>query len=295
MSDLHDELDREARRVRGGTDTLGSVLRRVRRRRMARRAASGAVALAIGAASLLVAYSAFGPGGGVRPAGSPTPGPTPTTDDETPPPLEIALANGTVRAELPQYAAAVLRYQGVFIRDGGYEIGDRGFPEAEAGPYEVTTFFSSPGMEAEAIRLRDALFPGAELRPASPSEGDVLGLIVGEDFARRHREELRAFAFVREFMEHRYRGSGAEPFLSEQALAEYDREEGGLSLYGYTAGVEHTSQILAWGTTASGSHRAIVRITTEGSDRLRHESLTVAAVAETGGTQWIISDVERNE
>jgi hypothetical protein len=62
MSDLRDELDREARKVRADTADLSRIRRRAERLRNRRRVTTAIVALAVGGAGLAVSYAAFRPG-----------------------------------------------------------------------------------------------------------------------------------------------------------------------------------------------------------------------------------------
>lgn len=73
MSELRDLLDREARQIQGGDESLSWVMRRVHRRRRSRRAATGAVALMIAAVGAFGTFRAFSPRPDDRRVGQTTP------------------------------------------------------------------------------------------------------------------------------------------------------------------------------------------------------------------------------
>lgn len=105
----------------------------------------------------------------------------------------------------------------------------------EPGTNEVTRIFTPPNLDPEAEELRAKVFDGAEIREVVPSSAHDIRIELGQDFRATHRQELDALAHVDSFMTHRLQGSGAEPFLSADARAIYERSDNGLSLYAYTA------------------------------------------------------------
>jgi len=286
MPDLRELLDAEAGRVRGGAEALGSVLRRAHRRRRTRRIASGAVALAVAGAVFGLAYEAFRPGREARPASTPLPGPTatptPSSDQASPPPLELHV---TVDPPLAGYVVALLEGQGDIVRAGGYSVGAE---PAHGARTETTTLFCHPNLEAEARRLRDAFFPGAELR-ASLDQSSIR-IAIGEDFARREAEEIANYLLVEQFMTARGRGSGAETFLSVDAAGQYGRGEGGLSLYSYASGSD--SLIAAVLPGEGGGSTIIVRFLTASGGY--SETITVGDADPMDGTPEILA-AELNE
>jgi hypothetical protein len=279
--------DAEAGRVRGPAEALDSVLRRADRRRRTRRIASGAVALAVAGAAFGLAYEAFGPGREARPASTPLPGPTatptPSSDQASPPPLELHV---TADPPLAGYVIALLEGQGDIVRAGGYSVGAE--PTNGGARTETTTLFCHPNLEAEARRLRDAFFPGAELRTSLDQTS--IGVVIGEDFARREAEEIANYVLVEQFMTARGRGSGAETFLSIDATRQYERQEGGLSLYSYVSGSD--SLIAAVLPGDGDGSTIIVRFLTASGGYT--ETITVGDADSVDGTPEILA-AELNE
>jgi hypothetical protein len=271
MPDLGDLLDDEASRVRGGPGALDAVLRRAGRRRRTRRIASGVLALALAGGAFGLAYAAFRPSGRPTPAGRPIPGPsvTPTSDDATPPPLRLRLLNGA-RVETLANSTA-LRLESEAPLERGYLVVEHGFAQTHRA---VTGIFCPPYLDVEAERLRDWLFPGAEIHGAIPNDRYELTVILGEDYAARNERQTAAYALFTDFLDRRAIGSGAEELLSPDAAALFRQRYGGLSLYGYTT-QPGTEVALVGLIRETAGYRAIVRISREGSNRLRYEQLRV--------------------
>ncbi len=265
MTDPHDEFDLETGRRR----TTGPVW-------------IGVGALLIGATSVAIWYTALRTSGeGSR---VPQPGPSASPERDRQAPLPIALVNGTDTEHLEEYVAAMLRGAGRLIRpDSGYEIQEGSPQEPQETSHRISKMFFAPARRDATLNLRHQMFPRARLRPALPGEEDLVRVIIGEDFLRYWEDELQAFPFVRAFMDRRLEGSGAERFLSEQALASYSRGRGGLSLYGYTAQPGATFQIIGW-----SFETLMVGIETEGSGH-HYEMLGVVQGTEGSQRQLLIS------
>jgi hypothetical protein len=272
MSDLRDLLDGEARRVRARPEALAAVRRRADRRRRVRRIASGALALAIAAGGIGLAYAAFRPSEGARPAGTPVPGPTPTSDDETPAPLRVRLLNGSRVETLVNSTTARLQSEGLLERRGGYVVVEDGFASEVRGS---TAIICPPQWDQEAAQLQRWLVPGAEIHGAIPNDRYEITVILGQDFAQRNKDQTLAYALITDFLDRRSRGSGAEALLSAEASRQFEEGPGGLSLYGYTSAPGTTSTLNALWRNRDG-WRVVVRIEREGSTRVRHESLRIA-------------------
>ena len=99
---------------------------------------------------------------------------------------------------------------------------------------EVTVLSCDPRFDAEAERLRERFFPGAEIRGKLPDEVGVR-IVLGADFIDRNETQLANFRTAHQFMWARTRGEldRARGFLSDEAAAQFDRHEGGLALEGY--------------------------------------------------------------
>lgn len=263
MSELRPFLDREARRVHAEPGALDGVLRRAERRRTLRRTAAGAVALAIVAGSLGLAYAAFHPDRQARPVAGPT-----TTPEATPTPwVRIVVTNASATEGAAELAAAMLAAEGV--PPEAVEVSNRqviGAAEGETASGR-TTIFCHPNAEEVALSLRDRFFAGAELQ--GRIDPDSILVAVGDDFVRDNEVPLANFLTVRSFMTRRAQGSGAEAFLSDDAARDYT-EGPGLSLYGYTVGARF--RITALHPGEDGSARAVVRID---ADATGYETLTV--------------------
>jgi hypothetical protein len=220
MPDLRDFLDDEARRVRSEPGALGAVLDRASRRRRSKRIATGALALAVAAGGIGLAFAAFRPARQVEPGNVPVPGPRPSIS-----PVDITgliVTNHTGIQGASEFAVAMMAAEGV--------VADVVAVPPE-GRSERTAIYSHTLREEEAIDLRDRLFPGAELRP--PIDPEVIEIRVGRDFIDARSSLFESFAVVRSFMTRRIEGGGAEAFLSEEAARQYTNGVGGLSLYGY--------------------------------------------------------------
>jgi hypothetical protein len=257
MSDLHADLDREARRVSAEYDALTEVRERAGRNRLVRRVATGALALVIGGAGLGLAYAAFRSPSAGRPAAgptsSPTPGPTPTSDDATPPPVRIVIEDRTGLSKTLPYAFAWIEARGRGAHHGGYDVGDAhhsGFdsvgqpvaPTLTGEPIPITTIYCDLQYEAEALRMRELLFPGAHIARERPDEGvrvaydpePLLTVALGQDFATLHSQAIDAFEFVSEFgLSRAARSERAFTFVTGEVHRAYEDGEVGLSMYGY--------------------------------------------------------------
>jgi hypothetical protein len=254
MAEFRPFLDREARRVHADPGALDGVLRRAERRRTWRRAAAGAVALAIAAGSLGLAYAAFRPDRETVPGG-PVPGPSPSPDV---PFIEVTNASATDGAT--EFAAAILSAGG-----SRAEVVENSDPDAaaagEAEGGRRTTIFCHPTVEDVALALRDRFFPGAHLQGRIDPESILVA--VGDDFIRDNRTMFENFMTARSFMTRRVEGNGAEAFLSDDAARQFAAGTNGLSLYGYTQGGRFSVAALHPGE--DGTAVAVVEIVSHGT------------------------------
>lgn len=223
MPDLHDFLDDEARRVRSEPGALGQVLDQANRRRRTKRIATGALALAVAAGGIGLAFAAFRPSRSIHPATGPAPGPsespTPVSD------LGVVLVGDRSSIEgAGEFARALLLGEGIRAEPMLLRAGDRN--------NEITTIHFHPSREADVLELRDRYFPEAELRPRT--RADTVLVAVGNDFVQNHEEGFELFMLIRSFMTRRVEGLGAEPFLAEAAARQYANGLLGLSLYEYS-------------------------------------------------------------
>lgn len=218
MPDLYDFLDDEARRVRSEPGALGAVLDRASRRRRSKRIATGALALAVAAGGIGLAFAAFRPARQAQQGGFPVPGPSVSA---SPGPRLVSVVNSSAIEGAAEFAAAVMAAEGVGV--DVVEVAPSGHPN------DVTRIHRHPAHEEEAIRLRDRFFSGAELRPRI--DPDVIEIRVGRDFIESRPVLFEQFAAVRSFMTRRLEGSGAEAFLSDDAARQYGSGQSGLTLY----------------------------------------------------------------
>lgn len=259
MSDFHDPLDLEARRINAGPDVLTEVRRRAARRRRTQRLTSAVLALAIGGAGIGLSYAAFNGTGSGRPSAgpssTPTPGPTPTSDGGTPAPIPISIENRAGDPDVQPYVISWIEALGRGAHHGGYDLGDvspssdgAGVAPVLAGePVPLTTIYFNPGYEREAVRVERLLFPGAAIAPwasrdvtggaAHPDLQSALHVVLGTDFAERHAAALKAFAFVGEFGFARVVGSpNTDRFVTEEVARAYEEGRQDLSMYDYSRG-----------------------------------------------------------
>jgi hypothetical protein len=272
MSDLGPFLDREAHRIRAEGDPLGAMLHRAARRRLVRRVATGAVALAVAGTSLGLAFAAFYPDDRARPA-APVPGPsaspTPGAD------WGLVVANGSSNKTAAQFAAALLAGEAV--------VPDIVVLTRPASARTVTTIHCHPAQEAEAVELRDEFFPGAELRPRI--DPDTILVTVGDDFVGDNPSMFDHYLMVRRFMERRTEGQGAEGLLSERAARDYGEGVGGLSLYSYAEGERYQITSI-FGT---GDETSIATVHIVGRRGTTVESITVGDAEPADGRLEIIA------
>ncbi|MGH2710328.1 MAG: hypothetical protein ACRDH9_03875 [Actinomycetota bacterium] len=183
-----------------------------------------------------------------QPEAGPTPGPTPTEDGATPPPVSIVVDDRTGAQNAFPYVFAWIEGHGRRTHHGGYDLGpwypDEGAvaPLTAAEPIPGTKIYYQPGYESEAARMEQLLFPGAEIGPPPPDDGvsvayadpqPLLRVELGEDFVARHAELIRAFNFLWDFGFMREAGSAsAESFVTAEVARKYE-EDRYLSMYEY--------------------------------------------------------------
>ena len=236
--------------------------------------------------------------------GAPIPGPTPTSDDATPAPVQVEVADGTGDPHASSYLGVLLQDRGRGTHHGGYSIvatidpttGDFiGMERTKA--IDRTVISRVPGADDEAERLRQLFFPDAEIRGRVPGSGSPapIRIHLGRDFLVTEAEGLEVFNFVEDFLETRLFGGRAERYLSPEALRLYESRRGGLSLYGYFSHEvgEDSAGVRALQEEADGSWRAVVALTGKGNGT-RFETLELTRVSDTDITQWTITYAERN-
>jgi hypothetical protein len=205
MGELHDHLDREARRVSGDREAFDRIIGRARRRRTARRVAGGALALAIAGAGLGVAYGAFRGPDTAQPAVGPSPSATSSA--------RVRLLDGADDPEAMEIARGV--------------IGMAGFQVVEEGPaghpYETTTIACPLEFDEEAARIAERLGVEAAIVAGIPNPEYDLTVYIGEDFATFEHEHLTAF--VDDFIDARQDGD-AEMYLGSSARDDYFETSG---------------------------------------------------------------------
>ena len=122
------------------------------------------------------------------------------------------------------------------------DTADLGFasrPFISVGPAapgtERTSIVYQPDMRAAAEEIRNEVFPEAEVRVGKPRYDHDLQVDLGRDFVEGHRFEVEAISRLEDFLQRRQEGRGAEPYVSEEVAARYERGEEGLSLYRYAS------------------------------------------------------------
>jgi hypothetical protein len=264
MSEFRPFLDGEAQRVHSDPGALDAVRRRAERRRVIRRAAAGAVALAIAAGSLGLAYAAFLPDRQARPAGAPVPAPTTTSGTEP-----IAVIVEATSERVASAAATLIEAEGSFIHPSGVDLNIA--VVEDASPESVTRLFCSGVAEPVGVRIRDSVFPGAELH-GRIDPGSIL-VKVGQDFEREHRSLIAATppafleirAFVNDFLRARRTAAGAGTYLGENARAAYAAHEGGLDLLGYATHADR-ARVMTYDKLSPDRHRVTIRFDRDGPD-----------------------------
>jgi hypothetical protein len=160
---------------------------------------------------------------------APSPGPTPPRDMGRTL-TRVSIVDGVGVQGLARYAGVLVGDSWLAEPYTGY-VTEPGHPRIVRG-YSTTVLFIYPGFEAEGERLRHLFFPGAQFESAQAPPGEIgVGIVLGKDFAQTHAEGVAALATIDAFMQARISGSGAESFLSNTAMTQY--EAGDLSLYTY--------------------------------------------------------------
>ena len=249
MSELRGRMDELARRIHAGQDAMDEVVHRAERRRTFRRVGGAVLALAIAGGGIGLAYATFQPGRSTDPAAGPTPGPTPTSDDATPAPIQVDIANASTDSRAPSYLASLLQVRGRGVHHGGYQV----ISSTETEGSQVSVVLFDPGREAEAQRIVTRVLPGATVRPETIPGGAQLRIVVGADFVQSQAEALAAYEFIGRFGEARSTADRADLFLAEPAATYYHGNDVG-SLYGYAKGCPYE-----------------VRVTEEASEEPGHE------------------------
>jgi hypothetical protein len=94
--------------------------------------------------------------------------------------VPLAVLNGTSETGLAASTAQMLK-------DLGYRVDDEDVGNAQS-TYETTTLFYRNDSRREARHLRDTVFKGADLEPATATlDPDVrITVAIGEDWAAKH-------------------------------------------------------------------------------------------------------------
>jgi hypothetical protein len=217
------------------------------------------------------------------PAGGPVPGPTTTARPE-----RIAvIVEATSERVAGAAARLIVAEEGPFV-ELHISVVDDGSPE--------TRLFCSGPAEPIAARIRDAVFPGAELH----GRIDPLSILVkvGEDFERANRALIAATppafleirAFVNDFLQARRTASGAGTYLGEDARTAYAGHEGGLDLLGYATRADR-ARVVSYDKLSPDRHRVTVRFNVAGPDSgVVWETLLIGWL---GGDAIVVLDAER--
>lgn len=236
MIDLFGELNREAQRLEAAPNALEITRKRVETRRRNRRAIVGVCALAIAAAGTGLAWSAFNGEKPSVPVAPPTISPAPTLrvyPREHPLHLEVANSTG-VTGPISLFATTDIGLNAGFTDRKGYDVRPVGDVFYSREPTLTTRIHYRPKYGAEAARLQELVFPGAELRSLPTGDVDIR-VVLGEDYLA-NQPQFKPYVILDEFMEARLAGTGADSFLSQEALGQFQQGAGGLSLYGYLEG-----------------------------------------------------------
>ncbi len=215
---------------------------------------------------------------------TPVPGPTPTSD-ETASSLSFEIFNATgleLDAVVPYSVLLFEEARSLFISDA---------EEARS----TSQIFCAPANRDEAERIREALLPGAEIGSLPADAQADIQIVLGQDYAEREGNGIRAYELVRRFMGARHNGEGAERFLTRDAEGQYQANEGGLSLYGYTQRSHDVTSIQPLPDSVS-TFVVVVRIP-QGGDSDFYETLHVgtASIEVDGTLGKAVLYAERNE
>lgn len=275
MNEPQAHLDREARRVDANDDALAQVRRRAQQHHRRRRVVAGVIALAMAGAGVGLSYAAFQGPDEPLPAGPPTlpqPGPS-GSPPSVPPhsrsnPIVINILNATgVRGPASTFATSKLSAIGM-TGHKGYEI-HAGDLTTSQPPREDTLIYYDPRYEADALRIREALSPGAELRHLIAGEVPIR-IVLGKDYTQENTS-LLPFIVLQDFMEARMDGQGAETFLDEVTQARYAQQPDGLSLYGYATTPGAHFEIGGFRGGSSGPWSFTIEILAPGGDPVREK------------------------
>jgi hypothetical protein len=272
MSDLRPFLEREARRIRSRPDALDAVRRRAGRRRITRRIAAGAVALALAGGGLGLAYAAFRSDRDALPGTGPIPGPTPTADAVV---SGVIIGNQSSADSGAVFARALLAGEGQPTELMLLPEGDGDF----------TTIHCHPTREDDAVALRDRFFPGAELRPRIDPETILVS--IGDDFIENNAATYDHFILVQDFMRRRVEGARADFLLATDAATAYHAGTGGLSLYGYANVKTFTTETLR--RSEDETIAEVVFFGTDPETPIAGETLTVGDQEPEDGTPEILA------
>jgi hypothetical protein len=272
MSDLRPFLEREARRIRSGTDALDAVRRRAGRRRTTRRLVAGVVALALAGGGLGLAYAAFRSDRDALPGTGPIPGPSPSAD---------AIITGVIIGDQSSADGGAV-FARALLAGQGQPTEPMLLPEGDG---DITTIHCHPTREDDAVALRDRFFPGAELRPRIDPKTILVS--IGDDFIENNAAMYDHFVVVQDFMRRRVQGIRADTLLATDAATAYHAGTGGLSLYGYAEGKAFTTQ-----TLRGSEDDTVAKVVIFGADPgtpIAGETLTVGDQEPEDGTPEILT------
>ena len=228
------------------------------------------------------------------PSHTPVPGPTPTSEEARVSfTFEVQNATGRELDVISPYAATMFEDL-ESIRDAKFLV----IWDAEEDR-SISQILCEPANRNHAEEIRETWLPGAEIGDLPSDAQTDIQIVLGRDFAEREAEGLRAYQFVRDFLDARNTGSGAEAFLSDAAHRQYETHQGGLALYdrdrrdyeitGFRRGLPNEPTVFV----------AVVRLPQKGDSKPApaiYETLRIAQQTDpTGNKGWIVAHAERNQ
>lgn len=290
-NELKELLRRKAGEVQSAPRMPTSLHRRVRRQRIGTAVVAGFVAVALGFGGFVgvraAIDAAFGPtarelGGNGEP--SPEPSPPPATKEEQ----VREFVSGFMAARLAGSGAedflsaeAKRQYDGhesdLYLYKptsnpywAEFEI--LRYAEADANSYDllvrvVEEEYSRPGVPIGSFT--ETLFVG----PGTTHDGIPKNLVIRGAERNQYLTEEEVSAFIADFMDRRFGGEGAEPFLSAEASDQYAEGAEQLSLYA-PDGFVWTGFDMTVQAADANSYQVTVHIDVESNDTGEQDSVT---------------------
>jgi hypothetical protein len=326
MTDLHDVLDRKARRFRPGEDGYERLVDRAERRHRNRRITSGVVALTVAVAGSLGAYAMLTAGTKTDLGTSTYHGIWPQTSIEE---AQIAQARANQGDDRLTHQQDATMFVATFGGNALEWFNVRVAPIAPAeaagnGPLTTTVTgcsYEDLNTETDVLVCPDEALKTAEVTIERLVQRDPKGIWIvtaatvdgvqpsmqpspmppvdtphpGDD----HEENPAVRDFVAGFIQARSEGAPkADGYLSDEAAASYESHEGGLQLYGYDSEGGESWEIVDV-TVRPDTDRwdVVIRITGSGGDfpesGIIHEHLVVGSPGD--GAPLKVLAAERNE